>query len=57
MTNLSKERELAIRILEEIAELLARKKLASETIFDCKKGNSTWYDFEDLVTELLEEKK
>jgi hypothetical protein len=47
---MTKHRELAISILETVAE-----KLGDETIFDCKVGNSKWFDFEDLVTEIIED--
>lgn len=42
-------RQKAIRILEAIAE-----KLGKEDLFDCKNGNTKWYDFEDLIVEILE---
>jgi len=54
---MEKIRELAIEILEDIAELLQKKKLAKETIFDCKNGNSNWYDFEDMIVETLKRYK
>lgn len=45
---MEKARTKAIRILERIAEMLGK-----ETIFDCKNGNSRWYDFEDAVTGII----
>jgi len=42
-------RQKAIEILEAIAE-----KLEDENIFDCKNGDSKWYDVEDLITEIIE---
>jgi nitrogen regulatory protein PII len=47
-------RKKAIEILESIAEYLGNNKIADENIFDCKNGNTTWYDLEDKVTELLD---
>ena len=45
--NLGWERNLAIRIMEMVAE-----KLGDENIFDCKDGVDTkWYDFEDMITD------
>jgi len=38
----------AIEILEAIAE-----ELGQPTIFDCKKGDTKWYDFEDMIVEIL----
>ena len=43
-------RLLAIHILESIAE-----KLGNEDIFDCKNEDTKWYDFEDMITNLIEE--
>lgn len=45
-------RRKAIRILEHIAEYLGKP-----TIFDCKKGNTRWYDLEDRITEMILEKE
>ena len=41
-------RQKAIDILEAIAE-----KLGDETIFDCKNGDSRWYDLEDMIVYIL----
>jgi len=41
-------RQKAIEILETIAA-----ELGDETIFDCKNGDSKWYDFEDMVVNIL----
>jgi len=41
-------RQKAIEILESIAA-----KLDNEEIFDCKKGDTKWYDFEDMIVEIL----
>ena len=43
-------RQKAIRILESIAEYMDDEKM-----FDCKDGNSTWFDLEDLVTKIVAE--
>lgn len=51
MNNLSTGRNKAIEILESVAE-----KLGNEGIFDCKNGDTKWYDFEDMVTEIIERK-
>jgi len=42
-------RKKAIEILEAIAE-----KMGNEDMFDCKNGNTTWYDLEDLLTNIIE---
>lgn len=41
-------RQKAIEILENIADKLGKPKL-----FDCKRGDSKWYDFEDMVVGIL----
>jgi hypothetical protein len=41
-------REKAIEILESIAEYMGNEKM-----FDCKNGNTRWYDLEDLVTDII----
>ena len=41
-------RQKAIEILEAVAE-----KLGKPTIFDCKDGDTKWYDFEDMIVEIL----
>lgn len=43
-----KERENAIEIMEQIAEYIGKPKM-----FDCKKGNTTWYDVEDIITNII----
>jgi hypothetical protein len=42
-------RQKAIQILEFIADYIGKP-----TIFDCKKGNTTWYDLEDKITNIIE---
>ena len=42
-------RQKAIKILETIAEYMG-----NEDMFDCKNGNSTWYDLEDKLTYIIE---
>lgn len=42
-------RKKAIEILETIAEMLNQ-----EDIFDCKNGDTKWYDFEDKITEIID---
>lgn len=44
-------REKAIDILESIAEYMGNEKM-----FDCKNGNTIWYDLEDLVTDIIKKK-
>jgi len=44
-------REKAINILETIAEYIGK-----EDIFDCKNGNTIWYDLEDIVTDIIKRK-
>ena len=39
----------AIKILEAIAD-----KMGVEDMFDCKDGDTKWYDFEDMVVEIIE---
>jgi hypothetical protein len=41
-------RKKSIEILESIAEYMG-----DETMFDCKKGNTRWYDLEDLITKII----
>ncbi len=43
-------RQTAIHILESIA-----RKLGKEALFDCLNGNTMWYDFEDMVTTVIEQ--
>jgi hypothetical protein len=50
---MEKKRILSIQILEDIAEYLAKSGLAKEDIFDCKNGNTTWYDLEDMIVDIL----
>lgn len=45
-------REKAIEIMERIAEHLHKPK-----IFDCQKGNTTWYDIEDIITDIISRKE
>jgi hypothetical protein len=52
---MERTRILSIQILEDIAEYLAKNGLAKEDIFDCKNGNTTWYDLEDMVTNIIEQ--
>jgi hypothetical protein len=42
-------RQKAIKIMEFIASYLGDYE-----IFDCKNGNTTWYDVEDKITEIIE---
>ena len=42
-------RQKAIQIMEFIAEYLGQ-----EEIFDCKDGNTKWYDVEDKLTDIIE---
>lgn len=49
MYKMTETRKKAIQILESIAE-----KLGKPNIFDCKNGDTKWYDFEDIVVEILE---
>ncbi len=44
-------RQKAIKILEEIADYMG-----NETMFDCDEHKATWYDLEDLVTDIIVEK-
>jgi len=44
-------REKAIDIMEFIADYLGK-----ETIFDCKKCNTIWYDIKDKITQIIKEK-
>jgi len=41
-------RKKAIRIMEYLAEYLG-----DEGIFDCKGGDTTWYDIEDTLTNII----
>lgn len=52
MKNLSTSRNKAIQILENIAEYMG-----DEDMFDCKGGESTWYDLEDIITKIIERKE
>ena len=42
-------RRKAVEILEKIAE-----KLGNENIFDCRNGDTKWYDYEDMVVDILD---
>jgi hypothetical protein len=44
-------REKAIEILESIAEYMG-----NEDMFDCKNGDTKWYDLEDMVTDIIKRK-
>jgi len=44
-------REKAIDILESIAEYMG-----DEEMFDCKNGNSLWYDLEDKIADIIKNK-
>jgi hypothetical protein len=44
-------REKAIEILESIAEYMG-----NEEMFDCKNGNTIWYDLEDRITDIIKKK-
>ena len=52
MRGISTARGKAIDILESIADYMGNEKM-----FDCKNGNTTWYDLEDIVTEIIERKE
>ena len=41
-------RQKAINILENIA-----KYMGDETMFDCKNGDTKWYDLEDMITWII----
>ena len=43
-------RQKAIRIMEFIAEYVGKPK-----IFDCKGGDTRWYDVEDKLTGIINE--
>jgi len=45
-------RQTAIHILESITE-----KTGELGMFDCNNGDTTWYDFEDMVTTIIEQGK
>lgn len=45
-------RKKAIRIMEYIAS-----RIGDDDIFDCKGGNTTWYDVEDILTNIIEGKE
>ncbi len=45
-------RQKAIAIMEYIADYIG-----DEDIFDCKDGDTTWYDVEDKLTNIIVEKK
>jgi len=45
-------RQKAIRIMEFIAEYFNKPKM-----FDCKNGNTIWYDVEDELTCIIANKK
>ena len=42
-------RQKAINIMEYIADYLGKP-----TIFDCKNGDTKWYDIEDELTNIIE---
>jgi hypothetical protein len=42
-------RQKAIKVLEAVAE-----EMGTPNMFDCKNGDSIWYDLEDLVTNIIE---
>ena len=44
-------RQKAIAVMEFIATYLRKPKL-----FDCKNGNTKWYDVEDKLTNIINEK-
>jgi len=44
-------RKKAIDILESIAEYLCDEK-----IFDCRNGDTRWYDLEDIVIDIIKRK-
>jgi hypothetical protein len=44
-------RKKAIEIMEFIADYLGKPKM-----FDCKNGDTTWYDIEDSIVDILNEK-
>ena len=44
-------RQKAIAIMEYVAEYTGKPD-----IFDCKKGNTTWYDVEDVLTKIIARK-
>lgn len=48
---ISKNRLKAIKIMEEIADYLGKPKM-----FDCRRGDTRWYDVEDLITGILDKK-
>ena len=41
----------AIKIMESIADYLGKPK-----IFDCKNGDTKWYDIEDIITDIIKTK-
>ena len=45
-------RKKAIRILESIAD-----RMGTPDMFDCKDGDTIWYQLEELVTNIIEEKE
>ena len=49
--NLSVSQNKAIKILESIAEYMG-----DENMFDCKNGDTRWYDLEDMVAGIIEAK-
>jgi len=51
MRNLSITQKIAIQILESIAEYMG-----DEDMFDCKDGDTKWYDLEDMITRIIEDK-
>ena len=46
-----KNRDKAITILEFIAEYMG-----NENMFDCKNGDTKWYDLEDGIVEIINNK-
>ena len=45
-------RQKAIEIMEYIADYLGKP-----TIFDCRHGDTRWYDVEDAITKIIAGKK
>jgi len=52
LKGISTARRKAVDILESIADYMGNEKM-----FDCTKGDTTWYDLEDIVTEIIERKE
>ncbi len=45
---MEKSRTKAIEIMERIAKYFNKPEM-----FDCKKGNTTWYDIEDIIVNII----